>query len=424
MKNKHRSVTELVYADDEDDKVSGKQHAGKPNAYWQRVRDAEEDDVEPDTYGGGYRGVRAAPHGGQATVSERDLIGSDEDCWCGRPAGHDWPGKDKGRKHPKEGNMNTQITDRIERKDLRAYHARLQDFVMQCINDDKVRFRIGKNSVILYPPDGTNPATVYARNSDRQVKALQKWYVTHVHPFLEAVEAADAGTLSETDLAKLQQKVNDPKEHPPAKKAAAKPVKQPVEEVPVAPPVAPPQPVDKPVDPPTREASEYPRESIQAANKAVGDWRPYIREKTGPSPNIETNGTHIRCRTCLGTEHELLSDNPRSAGGHNRIWHTDTSTLYSPEAREKAVDSWKSTEIRGRVEDAIAILHGVLGNESPDNKIKALEKEVARLTRENAKLVKKAERPDNSDALAKVTARAEEAETKLALLRETLQTLG
>lgn len=29
--------------------------------------------------------------------------GSISECWCGQPSGHDWPGKDGGAPHPRNG---------------------------------------------------------------------------------------------------------------------------------------------------------------------------------------------------------------------------------------------------------------------------------------------------------------------------------
>lgn len=40
--------------------------------------------------------------GGSASVSWRDTIGATDRCWCGHPAGHDWPGRAQGVPHPRE----------------------------------------------------------------------------------------------------------------------------------------------------------------------------------------------------------------------------------------------------------------------------------------------------------------------------------
>jgi hypothetical protein len=415
--NDKRIVVVIMDDDDNDNTTSG---GPRPNAYWARVREQEaEADLEPDTYGGGFRGVPAAPHGGAATVTEANVLGDIETCWCGLPAGHDWPGKASGRKHPREVVMNTQVATRVDRRDLRAYHARLQDFIIQCINDDELRFRIGKNSVILYPPDGTNPATVYARNSDRQVKQLQKWYVAHVYPSIQAEEKEATSENKAVDaetLAALAEQVNDPVEHPRTREDEDTPRgKDPdpplAEEVPVAPPL----------DEEKKETAVDRRERIRAANAVVGDWRPYEREHNGPSPNIETNGTMIRCRLCLDTDHPLLSENPRSAGGHNRIYHTDTSNLHGPEARAKAIATTRNMKKQQAIETAIEVLAGTLGEDSPLVKIKALEKDIVRLTKELRDANAKADTVVvDTGALDAMTKRAEDAEARLALMREAL----
>lgn len=451
MNENERIIVVVVKGDDVDDEEE-KGSGPRPNAYWQRVREGQEE--EPDNYGGSYRGVKAAPHGGQATVKPEDTIGSDDDCWCGKPAGHDWPGKAQGRKHPKEEAMKV-IAGTLDRRDLRAYHQRLQDFVLQCVNDDELRYRMAKNSVILYPPDGTAPATVYARNSDRQVRQLQKWYLAHVLPSIEAEQAKQESKTPATpeELAALAAAKNDPSEHPAKRTRPTKSTELPAEASTTVdrPPVAPTE--DKAAEPPAEQPTEgteqtqqdvqrqratvaegYPSSGtrhvgkrrrdylaeIQAENRRVGEWRPYIRSDAdaGPSPNIETNGTHIRCKLCIDTDHPLMSDNPRSAGGHNRIYHTDAKeTLWNKETRKRAAKTVKEQHNRERLEEAVALIAKVLGADNPLTKIDALEKEVAALKK---RLDAKPAVKDQSAEVAALTKRAEEAEARLALMREAL----
>jgi len=265
-----------------------------------------------------------------------------------------------------------QMTATIDRRDLRAYHARLQDFLLQAINTDQLRFRIAKNSVILYPPDGSQPMTVYARNGDRQIRTLQKWYLEHVY-----VEPEPAPPEALEELAKT---VNDPVEHPEREKKSVS-----LQEAPVTEALQPPESEDRPpVAPPV--------------------WVPYRRSDGNPHPNIETDGTYYRCTLCEGTDHPMLSDNPRSIGGHQRIYHTEGAVqdLYSPEARAKALDTRRSAQVKGKVTEAVSILNEILGVQSDTKKAAELEAKVTSLQEENKALTK----------------RVEEAEAKLALIRE------
>src|SRR5262245_8268035 len=190
-----------------------------------------------DTFSGEYRGTRPPPHGGAAHV--HDSIGAEDLCWCGQPAGHMWPGKTVGAPHPREGNtMNTPVT-KVDRRDLRAYHQRLQDFILKCVNEDRLTFRVAKNSTHLYPSDGTAKITVFARNTDRQMRQLQKWYLEHV--YVEATGPADP-----EDVRRLAERHNDPAEHPRRKDTEETPMAAPEaaagnwpsdNEVAVAPPI-------------------------------------------------------------------------------------------------------------------------------------------------------------------------------------------
>lgn len=447
-----RIIVVFVEGEDMDDDDEKRKATGgpRPNAYWERVRheQEEEEKQDPDTYTGSFRGVKAHPHGGQATVKPEQTLGS-EDCWCGEPAGHDWPGKAQGRKHPRKAStVNTQVAETVDRRDLRAYHSRLQDFIIQCVNDDGLRFRLGKNSCILYPPDGTSPATVYARNSDRQVRQLQKWYVTHVYPSIEAAmketAAAEPKEVTDEDLARLRETVVDPAEHP-AKKTAATAEPEPEEapeEVPQNDPerfVEPDErehhpPVEKPMgDGKVRllygeEAKAYLRQQELLANRASDDeWVPWIKSDNTDHPRVETNGTQYRCKECLNTDHPLLSSDSRSIGGHNRIYHTDTSNMYGKEARDKAVDSSRSAKLKVRMEEAALLLLNGLGEDSPLAKMDALTKQIAELTRANARLQKDLTAAqkvpvveDKTEELAAAIKRADEAEARLALMREAL----
>jgi hypothetical protein len=388
-----KAATLVVYIVTNSSDDDTKKGAGRPNAYWQRVREEQEREAhhDADSFGGSYRAVPPTPHGGAASVTAEDTIGTEELCWCGRPAGHHWPGKSVGAKHPKGSDMK-QMSATIDRRDLRGYHQRVQDFLIQCINEDELKFRLAKNTVILFPPDGTAPVTVYARNGDRQIRQLQKWYLSHVYqesveaPTAKAEDQGGAHTakaVTPEQIEALANAKNDPQEHPAREDGDTPRSKDPEPPVAEEPPIAPP---------------------VEPEETDNGEWRPYIREKDGPSPNITTNGTWFRCELCKDTDHPLLTDSRRSIGGHNRVYHTNTSNLYSPEARAKAFETHRVNRMSTGVEEAIQILRNVIGQEPDTAKTEKLEKEIERLKGE----------------LASLKAEHEEVQAKLALVRESL----
>ena len=349
--------------------------AGRPNAYWAMVR--SQHDSDPDNFGGSFRGVRSAPHGGAATVRPNDTIGADDRCWCGEPLDHMWPGRTVGAKHPRKEAMKT-MTAHVDRRDLRAYHRSVQDFLLHCINTNQLRFRISKNSVILYPPDGSTPMTVNARNSDRQMRQLTKWFVDHVAE--EEPAQAEAEPI-EKKIEQLAEVTNDPVEHPRRKPVEDVAVEQPEADTEAEPPVAPEEPAAEPAE----------------------EWRPYMRKEGGESPNIETNGTLYRCKWCLGTDHEFTTEMRRAIGGHNRVRHTDAEeTLWSTAARAKAQESRREGRMKEAVAAAISDLQKAIGQPTSTDRVTDLEQQVADLTLQ----------------LAGANKRADDAEAKLALIRE------
>jgi hypothetical protein len=397
---KRRIVIVVTEGDDMDD--DERKGAGRPNAWWaaQRQQEAEEKKDHPehltedpagsDTFGGGFRAVRPAPHGGAVAVEE--AIGAEDLCWCGEPLGHDWPGKDRGRKHPKGEavTMSRQMTGTVDRRDLRGYHAEIQEFIMQCINVDGLSFRIGRNSMLLYPPDNTSPVTVYARNTDRQVRQLRKWYVTHVYPHIkhDEPETEQEQQVSKEEIEALADAVNDKVEHP-KKETHPEPEPEPEEEeeaevVPVAPPEG-----------------------------GADEWVPYVRERSGPSPNIVTNGVLYKCLWCENTDHPFVTDVRRGIGGHNRMQHQDTTNIHGPEARAKAIETGRANRMKEQVQTAIDTLYAAIGVEAADRKkMEELEATVDRLTGQLR------EQNTLQEQLDLMTKRAEEAEAKLALVRE------
>jgi len=348
---------------------------GRPNAFWARVREEQiESEEKGDTYGGAYRGVPAPKRGGQQTVKPDDTIGAVTRCWCGQPVNHDWPGKAGGAKHPKmNGDTMPNTATGLDRRDLRAWSRVLQDFILHCVNGKGLKYRVTNNSLILYPKDGTTPMTIAARNSDRQIRQLERWYKEHVEePEPEKAEVTDA------DLQKLIEAKTDPIEHPTKQQPQYQ--EEPAKPEEYLPPVV-----------------ETHAETV-STNQTDAVWKAYQYQDGNESTHIITDGTNLRCIICDNEGREYTITEPRSIGGHNRMWHTDSSTLRTPEARQKAAATRRRKIMEGsNVVKAIDLLIEASGyNPNPaDDRIEELE-----------------------TALAAANKRADDAEAKLALIRE------
>jgi hypothetical protein len=415
-KNQRRKVFRLIVepAEEEDDDVQDEDTATKPatgqgphrNAYFASAA---------------YRGLPSPPHGGSRTVSPDQILGTLGGCWCGLPWAHDWPGKDAGRPHPRteaqrrqqeqqqqeEEGMTPELV--ITRRDLRAYHRDLQDLVMTATSKLGCTFRLGRNNLILYPPDGSPPYTVHARNNPRQVQSFKLWLDRHAQP--EAVypytdeqgkvlyevmqypdRSADQSAPPEA-LAELATQVNDPVEHPTKARQ---------------------EPEDRPQQPASPSAGETPTSAPPAPQRATqqSGWREYLTRDESQPTGFETNGHLYRCIECLGTPREYVANNPRGIGGHNRMHHRDTSNLRGPEARAKATETRRLNKMTEQVEQAYATLGTALGVSTHND---ALNQRIAEL--EASIVVLKAQRDSEAEARA-------EAESKLALMREAFEGLS
>jgi excisionase family DNA binding protein len=298
---------------------------------WLGEQDDETDGIAP------ARPLKKRP--GAQYVFPKDTLGDDTHCWCGLNLGHDWTGKDRGAPHPHqhEGMQQVVVVEqqnepehvRIESKsDLRGYHAALKSFIVKCVNGDGLRWRSTKNAILLYPPDGTQPITVYCRNNDGQVRSLRQWYAAHVQPSIDVDEAL---------VARLAEAVNDPAEHP------------------------------------VRESEPEP------------EWTPYIHTDGEPSEYFETNGTIVRCKLCVGksTAYETTPTKVTGLGGHIRMTHRDRENLSTPEALAKSVDSRRYNRLHEQVTVAVELLAETIGFTPADTgKVAALEREVEGLRKE------------------------------------------
>jgi hypothetical protein len=191
---------------------------GRPNAYWARVREGERGGFSSD-----FRGVNQGPHGGAQRVRPEDIIGDYDTCWCGLPADHDWPGKDRGRKHPKETRVsasNTEAPDtqvpHITRTDITGFSDSYKEIILKAVNDYRVRYRMSNKGILLYPHDGSQPYSLPMRENPRTLKAVKTWFVRHVaDPETEAKMEKLRKTQSVEEAAQvLAETLNDPVEHP------------------------------------------------------------------------------------------------------------------------------------------------------------------------------------------------------------------
>jgi len=364
----------ITFRRDDDDEEEEKRTPGRPNAWWaEHKHDVDEATDRAATFDSAVRGVSQGPHGGATSVRPEDTTGSLDYCWCGLPFDHDWPGKDRGRKHPREGSMSTAGATQqqhIERRQLRAYNDDLVDVIVEAVNGYHARYRMQKNGIVLFPPDGTTGITLNARASARQVKSARIWFLRHCvgvgddgKPLNPLV--ADAAVLEEDHDKRLERVIEEGK----ADARAA---------------------VDELRSPDESSLSEPEAETAPAEEP----WVPYVGSDGEENEFFETNGTILRCKVD-GWE----TESARSIGGHVRTRHRDTAGLHSPEAREKATETKRLNKVTRTVQDAIEALSKSIGYAGPVD-----TKELEALQAENAALLK----------------RAEEAEARLALMKEAL----
>jgi uncharacterized coiled-coil protein SlyX len=368
---------------------------GRPNAWFAEHGIADEPEV-PDGFSANFRGLPVPKNrGGAQAVKAEDVHGSAMACWCGKPLGHDWVGKKDGAPHPREGSMN-----HINRRSLRAYHSTLQTFILHAVNEAGLNFREKPNGVVLYPPDGSQPITVYARNTERQLRSLVKWWQEHgPDPIQQPVEKR-AAPVPEPPATKAVT--------PDVVKALAEKVNGPEHPIPEVLPEPEPEPEPLVLDKPEHDYVEDEQD----------EWVPYRSTRDGHIvENIETNGTMFRCRACLGTEQEWISDKVNGISGHIRIRHRPTEDMWGEEAMRKKILTRRATKSAVvQVGKAIEMLMEAVDYQTDDSEqIAALEAKVA----EQQQRIEELEAACADAATA--VARAEEAEARLALIKESLQ---
>jgi hypothetical protein len=365
----------------EDDEEEEKGTPGRPNAWWAEHKgDVEDAAGRAATFDGAVRGVSQGPHGGQQTVKPEDTTGSLTYCWCGLPFDHDWPGKDQGRKHPREEATVTQAgatsEQRIERRQLRAYNDDLVDVIVEAVNGYHARYRMQKNGIVLFPPDGTTGITLNARASARQVKSARLWFLRHCVGVGEDGEPTNPLVKDATVLAE-DHEIRSAKLGEDLRATAQAELDE------------------------MREAA--PETSVtDVAPQGEEPWVVYVGSDGAPSEYMETNGTIIRCKVCKGTDDAYETDNARGLGGHIRIKHRDVTNMYDADARAKALESRRLNRLTAQVREAVENLGKAIGYEPPAPPVDTSQIEA--LKAENAALLK----------------RAEEAEARIALMREAM----
>lgn len=403
--------------DDEDEKVVDVAAISR-RAWFAGRQDGAEGGLESSA----FRGVPTVPHGGSQAVRPEDTGGSYEYCWCGLVFDHDWPGKALGAPHPqKEPPMNQQVegsTPRLTRSKLRAYHADLVDVILTAVNQYGVKYRLTGTKILLFPPDGTSPITINAANSDRQRRKVQQWFVRHCVPLDQPVKKSESAHQEvDADVVKELAEVLDSEEHlkkldEPAKKAAPAPAmvatkKAPAKKAPAA-------------QPPAEPETEVATPQVIDPNGEPGEWVPYMYPKgklpQKPHEYFITNGVEVKC----SIDGMVIAKGPAGTGGHTRTHHTDTTTLWGPEAKAKANESAAVTRLSRKVEGAIEELQKAIGVK-PGGDTTELTKERDKLASEKSVL-----QTENAALKAEVRdlkKQIEDRDAKAELLREAIQGL-
>lgn len=406
--------------DKEEEEEEKSSTTGRPNAYWAARREAEK---EPDTFTGSFRAV-PVPHAGQRTVKAEDIKGAEDLCWCGLPLNHDWPGKSSGTKHPKGTSVTTmtEAPPHIDRRQLRAYHRDLQEVILAAVNQYGCRFKMNNSHTVLYSHDGEHTYKVPARNNEQAVNRTRDWFAKYVvgldmetgkisNPMvrdgkvlIDDLEAREKRERQEA-LRKAEEKRQAAIEQTLRDEAEEK---LRVEQAQIL----------KLAEKMNSEEHPVPTPPKVAPVSTEETWVPYTHLKGRADEHVsdifETNGTVIRCRECVGGEHDYETTSPRGLGGHRRMWHTDRSNMYDDAANAKRSDSGKATRLSQKVSEAIDLLVKATGYEGDSAHIAKLEAKIERLEKEAKQL------RTNCAQVEVANKRADDAEAKLALIKETM----
>lgn len=131
-------------------------------------------------------------------------------------------------------------------------------------------------------------------------------------------------------------------------------------------------------------------EDVAALDKS-GPWRPYIHtdQRVSTAIQINTHGVY-KCMLCADDATRFYTGRAKSATAHANMGHGNRGTIDSPESRAKAVETRRSNRLSAAMRDAVEILCGAMGETVPLTDYEAMK------------------------------VRAEEAEAKLAIMREAM----
>jgi excisionase family DNA binding protein len=301
--------------------------------------------------------------GGSQTVYPSQTIGDLDHCWCGDVIDHDWAGKNSGAPHPHEHERTQQVVVvQQEPGDERRIDRKNLKGYHGTLKD----FITGCVNVDhLRYRLGRTETILYPPDESRPISVFARNNDSQMRS-LRQWYAVHVEPFKEVNMPEavrhLAEAKNDPAEHPPV-----------------------PEPDEN------------------------DGWVTYVTDEGEEIPNFETNGEWVRCRECQGKPTAYMSKSRRGIGGHNRMNHRDTESLRTPEARAKALDTRRYNRLRDQVIDAQKVLAVALGTPMTDPKqVGAMVTEMEQL-REQVKAANK---------------RADDAEAKLALMREAFEGLS
>lgn len=354
-----------IEEEEEVEQQSGSKNSGR-SAFFAGVHAA-------DGFGGAYRGVKSAPHGGAATVKDEDTLGSGVRCWCGDMFGHDWPGKSAGRKHPREEKQMATAAevhdDHFDPSLLKSFDKRVARMVGDLANQFGVRVRmIDGSHAMLYPLDSSRPFKIAAaRPAEQTLDFLEKFAHNHVAPELVG---------KQVEL--LAARFNDP-----TKKRRVRAVKAVVAPEPTPDPDGPLDPVEDPVQPgsgdvTTSEAPPGYHQHFSQEGKATNWWESddgghwVCKEGDYETTNLQRHAAHQRMHSQTAEERSEQTRKANAARDPNR----EGKRLRARNAIEMLIEDYDLGRVflqRSKVNDA---------SPQAEKKIAALEAKLAKITAE------------------------------------------
>lgn len=432
---------------DDEEEETQQRSAGRPNLYWARVREEQERDV----FKGEYRAVRL-PRSGPQSVGAEDVQGSYDLCWCGLPEGHDWVGKDRGRKHPRKVDAVTagkaeqpSVDNRVSKRELNGFDDDVSEIIVAAVNIYGLRYRLTKTGVYLYPKDGSPPHLIHKGARPRSIKAMRLWFIKHVVE-LDKVNSSglvrpgnNAADLVANDLERklknsltedemddaigqLARELNSPEHQPtveaptPTKKAVANPRLAHVTSKKAA---TPPQSTEAR---PERVRKERGDTMPYATKPGIVDWRnpegqwgPYRRKKDGLLvEGFERMGAtnQIRCTQTKADGSPCGWTGTGQAMAGHMLNHDPErrESLWGDAAQEKKKRTVYTAHVTEKVQAALDILHEAVGYQPPEPETNTAE------VKELTKKVKDLERQ-----MDHLIAERDEVQARLDLMREALR---